>query len=43
MSELKKNEAVSATPKDVLAEIARKDEFLQQLQDFLVAHKDEKW
>ena len=43
MSELKKAEAVGATPKDVLAEIARKDEFLQQLQDFLTAHKDEKW
>ena len=43
MSKLKKAEAVGATPKDVLAEIARKDEFLQQLQDFLTAHKDEKW
>ena len=43
MSELKKNEAVSAVSNDVLAEITRKDEFLPQLQEFLTAHKTEKW
>ena len=43
MSELKKNEAVGAPPNDALAQIARKEEFLQQLQSFLTAHKDEQW
>jgi len=43
MSELKKNEAASPLVKDALAKIARKDEFLQQLQEFLTAHKEENW
>ncbi len=43
MSELKKNEAVSAPKADALAQISRKDAFLQQLQEFLTAHKEEKW
>lgn len=43
MSELKKTESVSAPAADALTQIARKDEFLQQLQEFLTAHKNEKW
>ena len=33
--ELKLNENVSAPQPDALAQIARKDDFLQQLQEFL--------
>ncbi len=41
--EMKLNQAVSAPQPDVLAQIARKDDFLHQLQQFLNAHKDEGW
>lgn len=39
--ELKLNENVSAPQPDALARIARKDDFLQQLQEFLAQHKGE--
>jgi len=41
--ELKLNENVSAPQPDALARIARKDDFLQQLQEFLAQHKGENW
>ena len=41
--ELKLNENVSAPQPDALAQIARKDDFLQQLQEFLAQHKGENW
>lgn len=41
--ELKLNENVGAPQPDALAQIARKDDFLQQLQEFLVQHKGENW
>ena len=41
--ELKLNEIVSAPQPDALARIARKDDFLQQLQEFLAQHKGENW
>ena len=43
MSELKKAGAACAPEADALARIARKDAFLQQLQEFLPAHKAENW
>ena len=41
--ELKLNENVGAPQPDALARIARKDDFLQQLQEFLAQHKGENW
>ena len=41
--ELKLNENVGAPQPDALAQIARKDDFLQQLQEFLAQHKGENW
>ena len=41
--ELKLNETVGAPQPDALAQIARKDNFLQQLQEFLAQHKGENW
>ena len=42
--ELKKlNENVNASQPDALTRIARKDDFLQQLQEFLAQHKGENW
>ena len=41
--ELKLNENVNASQPDALARIARKDDFLQQLQEFLAQHKGENW
>ena len=41
--ELKLNENVGAPQPDALARIARKDDFLQQLQKFLAQHKGENW
>ena len=41
--EMKLNQTVRAPQPDALAQIARKDDFLHQLQQFLNAHKDEGW
>lgn len=41
--EMKLNENVSAPQTDALAQIARKDDFLHLLQEFLAQHKGENW